>query len=38
MEVMATGTWCTCWTDDPLLLIKIPEDGSLVPKHVAVCT
>jgi len=34
MNFMATGTRSMCWT----YLIKLPEEGSLVPKHVGVGT
>jgi hypothetical protein len=34
MNFVATDTWSTYWT----YLIKLPEDGSLVAKHVGVGT
>ena len=38
MEVRVHAAQNTCWTYKILLLIKLPDDGTLVPKHVAVDT
>ena len=35
MEVRVHAAQNTCWTYKILLLIKLPDDGTLVPKHVA---
>jgi hypothetical protein len=38
VEVKLTGISNTCWTLRSFVVNKIPEYGTLVPKHVAVGT